>query len=117
MGGGTPPVEKLRFHIRNPAGGSDHGRKIQVAMSIPSLATRVATVALLAVSFAYAKKPQAPSLPEKIDKIFADAIQKSAPGAAVLVRKNGRTLFQKGYGVRDLNTGHPIDAQTNFRLA
>ena len=86
-------------------------------MNISSLAARVATVALLAVSFAWAKKPEASSLPQKIDKIFADAIPKSAPGAAVLVTKNGRTLFQKGYGVRDLNTGQPIDAQTNFRLA
>src|SRR5438105_13014887 len=86
-------------------------------MSISSLAVRVATVALLAVSFAYARKPEAPSLPEKIGKIFADAIPKSAPGAAVLVRKNGRTLFQQGYGIRDLNTVQPIDEQTDFRLA
>lgn len=36
---------------------------------------------------------------------------------AVVVRKNGRTLFQHGYGVRDLRTLSPIDAQTDFRLA
>lgn len=30
---------------------------------------------------------------------------------------NGRTLFEKGYGVRDLRTHAKIDAHTNFRLA
>ena len=36
---------------------------------------------------------------------------------AVLVRKNGRALFEKGYGVRDLRTKVKIDERTNFRLA
>ena len=39
------------------------------------------------------------------------------PGLAVLVRSSGRTLFERGYGVRDLRTRLPIDARTRFRLA
>ena len=39
------------------------------------------------------------------------------PGLAVLVRKNGRTVFARGYGVRDLKTRTPIDPRTRFRLA
>jgi proline iminopeptidase len=39
------------------------------------------------------------------------------PGLAVLVRKNGRTVFERGYGVRDLRSRAPIDARTRFRLA
>ena len=39
------------------------------------------------------------------------------PGAAVLVRKNGHTVFTGGYGVADLHTLKKIDARTNFRLA
>jgi len=35
----------------------------------------------------------------------------------VLVRLNGRTLFKRGYGRRDLRSGAPIDAHSNFRLA
>ena len=85
-------------------------------MNISSLAAGVATVALLAVSFACAKKPEASSLPQKIDKIFADAIPKSAPGAAVLVTKNGRTLFQKGYGVRDLTRDSRLMRRPIFGL-
>lgn len=51
------------------------------------------------------------------DAIFSAVTQKDAPGLAVLVQKNGRTLFEKGYGVRDLRTFAKIDSQTNFRLA
>jgi CubicO group peptidase (beta-lactamase class C family) len=39
------------------------------------------------------------------------------PGLAVLVRRNGRTVFEGGYGVRDLRTRAPIDSRTRFRLA
>jgi len=39
------------------------------------------------------------------------------PGLAVLVRKNGRTVFARGYGVRELRTRTPIDVRTGFRLA
>jgi CubicO group peptidase (beta-lactamase class C family) len=39
------------------------------------------------------------------------------PGAAVLVVRNGRPVFRRGYGVTDLRTLRPIDSKTNFRLA
>jgi CubicO group peptidase (beta-lactamase class C family) len=39
------------------------------------------------------------------------------PGLAVLVRGNGRTVFERGYGVRDLRNRAPIDPRTRFRLA
>ena len=35
----------------------------------------------------------------------------------MLVEKDGKIVFEKGYGVRDLRTKTGIDAQTNFRLA
>jgi CubicO group peptidase (beta-lactamase class C family) len=54
---------------------------------------------------------------KKIDAIFAGVTSPDAPGLAVLVRQNGKTLFERGYGVRDLRTKSVIDAYTNFRLA
>src|SRR6185503_10446361 len=39
------------------------------------------------------------------------------PGLALLVRRAGRTVFERGYGVRDLRGRMPIDARTDFRLA
>jgi CubicO group peptidase (beta-lactamase class C family) len=62
---------------------------------------------------------QAPALPteKQVDAIFSAVTQEDAPGLAVLVQKNGRILFRKGYGVRDLRTNTKIDPSTNFRLA
>jgi len=51
------------------------------------------------------------------DAVFAPLANSKSPGLAVLIRKDGRTLFERGYGVRDLRTLTPIDAQTDFRLA
>src|ERR1700687_2288192 len=62
-------------------------------------------------------KPGTHSMQTKIDRIFASVIEKDSPGAAVLLRQDGRTLFQGAYGVRELRTRAPIGARTNFRLA
>lgn len=53
----------------------------------------------------------------QIDAVFASLKSRNAPGAAVLVVRNGKPVFRRGYGVTDLRTLHPIDAKTNFRLA
>ena len=52
-----------------------------------------------------------------IDAIFAPLADAKSPGVAVLVRRDGRTVFERGYGVRDLQTLARIDAKTDFRLA
>ena len=49
--------------------------------------------------------------------MFASLRSSNAPGAAVLVVRKGRVEFRRGYGVTDLRSLHPIDAETNFRLA
>jgi len=51
------------------------------------------------------------------DALFAPLAGARSPGLAVLVRKAGKTIFERGYGVRDLRTMAPIDASTDFRLA
>src|ERR1035438_3320182 len=52
-----------------------------------------------------------------LDAIFAPFNGSKSPGVAVLARKDGHSVFEHGYGVRDLRTFTPIDPQTNFRLA
>jgi CubicO group peptidase (beta-lactamase class C family) len=52
-----------------------------------------------------------------LDAIFSPLANASSPGLAVLVRKDGRTVFERGYGVRELRSFAKIDPQTNFRLA
>jgi CubicO group peptidase (beta-lactamase class C family) len=53
----------------------------------------------------------------RLDAIFAPLKSANAPGAAVLVVHDGKTIFRRGYGVTNLRTMHPIDSSTNFRLA
>jgi len=53
----------------------------------------------------------------QIDAIFASLKSSNAPGAGVLVIREGRPVFRRGYGVTDLRARRPIDAHTNFRLA
>jgi CubicO group peptidase (beta-lactamase class C family) len=57
------------------------------------------------------------AITSKLDAIFTPLTTAKSPGLAVLVQKDGRTLFRKGYGVRDLRTLARIDAKTDFRLA
>ena len=54
---------------------------------------------------------------KKIDAVFSGVTSPDAPGLAVLVRQNGKTLFEHGYGVTDLRKKTKIDAHANFRLA
>lgn len=59
---------------------------------------------------------QAPT-PGQLNALFSGIASPQEPGLAVLIRQNGQTLFERGYGMRDLRSSLPIDAHTNFRLA
>jgi CubicO group peptidase (beta-lactamase class C family) len=61
--------------------------------------------------------PSAAQAQLEIDSIFVPLVAPRSPGVAVLVRKNGRVAFQRGYGSRDLRTLSMIDNRTDFRLA
>lgn len=52
-----------------------------------------------------------------LDSLFSPLSGAKSPGLAVLIRKDGVPRYRHGFGVRDLRTLKPIDAQTNFRLA
>jgi len=62
---------------------------------------------------------QAPEMAteKQMDEIFSRLTSPDAPGMAVLVRTQGQTIFERGYGVRDLRMKAKINAHTNFRLA
>jgi len=79
----------------------------------------IVIVALLTLGTAAETPAQSSEAPtaKKIDVVFSRVTSSDAPGLAVLVRKNGSTVFERGYGVRELRTKAQIDAHTNFRLA
>lgn len=71
----------------------------------------------LSLLFALLSIRLAAQTPDQIDTIFKASKSHTAPGLAVLVIKDGKVAFERGYGVTDLRTNQKIDAGTNFRLA
>jgi CubicO group peptidase (beta-lactamase class C family) len=70
------------------------------------------------VAITRAQHPSNPStVAENIDAVFAPLVTPNSPGAAVLVVKDGKKLFERSYGLRELRTSSKIDPGTNFRLA
>jgi CubicO group peptidase (beta-lactamase class C family) len=67
---------------------------------------------LLAISMT----THAQASPAAVDALFVKFSNRD-PGYAVLVVKDGKPVFRKGYGVTDLRTRHAIGPETNFRLA
>ncbi|WP_395310052.1 serine hydrolase [Mycobacterium sp. AMU20-3851] len=54
----------------------------------------------------------------ELDELVEDLMQKSGvPGLAVAVVHQGKTLYAKGFGVRDTRTGEAVDPDTVFQLA
>jgi CubicO group peptidase (beta-lactamase class C family) len=56
-------------------------------------------------------------IPGQMQDLFSGIASGDSPGIAVLAKKDGKIIFEQGYGVRDLRTRSKIDARTNFRLA
>jgi len=54
---------------------------------------------------------------EKLDKLCASLFPADEPGAAVLVLRGDDIIFDKGYGIADINTRKAIDGNTFFNIA
>jgi len=63
-----------------------------------------------------AQSPDAAALATKIDAVMSETYKPGGPGAAIIVRKDGRTITRKGYGQADLELGVPIEPDMVFRL-
>ena len=56
-------------------------------------------------------------LQERLDSVMTSHYSPSAPGAALLVAKEGNILYDKGVGIADMETGEKIDGNTAFNIA
>ncbi len=61
---------------------------------------------------------QAPLPPREklVDSLFSSRIKADAPGAAVLVARDGRVLFEKAYGLAQVEGRVPAAPDTKFRI-
>jgi len=55
-------------------------------------------------------------LSAQIDKLLSDVYKPGGPGAAVLVKKQGKVILRKGYGLANLELNVPIEPDMVFRL-
>ena len=51
-----------------------------------------------------------------VSKMLEKMTEKDAPGIAVLVARDGKVLFSRGYGMADLSHDVPITTTTKFRI-
>ncbi len=71
-------------------------------------------MALLSLSNAASNAAPARIPAAAIDTLFAKFVSAHDPGCAVLVIKDGKPVFRKGYGVADSRTLRKIGPETNF---
>ncbi len=82
---------------------------------------KVLTILLLLMTrigpFLAAAVAQQQVAPQQLETVFAGEVHPGEPGLAVLVKKDGRVVFEKGYGLRKLGADEAITPDTDFRLA
>jgi len=99
-----------------------------VTRVIVLLAVAGAAVALAAaiVPVARAQRPDAPGHPRTmsaaaarraVDSLLADYAKPGAPGASVVVVRDGRVLLERAYGLADVDSGTRATPRTDYRLA
>jgi len=57
-----------------------------------------------------------PPAEKLVDAVFDEAIKENYPGAAVLIAKDGKILYEKGYGYADVENKIPVNINTKFRI-
>lgn len=65
---------------------------------------------------AMAQTPARKDLNVAINELLAETFKPNEPGAAVIVIKDGQTVFRKGYGMANLELGVPIEPDMIFRI-
>ena len=51
-----------------------------------------------------------------LDSIFDSVFKADEPGGAVLIAKDGKIIYEKGFGIEDIITKKPIDNNTLFNV-
>ena len=76
----------------------------------------IAMLIFSAAPFAAAQTPNAKNLAADVEKFVAPYLEMRDFSGAILISQNGMILFEKGFGLSDLETRAPNTAQTRFRI-
>ena len=78
-----------------------------------TLKSIIILMSAIAIQACNTKDPRA----SEIDVLCSGIFSGDGPGAAVLVMEKDKVLFEKGYGLADLDSMTPIDGNTSFNIA
>ena len=79
---------------------------------------KTVTICLLSTLCTFSVIAQDKGKNEKLDEMIMKGIQDwKIPGLAAIVVKDGKVVFQKTYGVKNLETKEPVDGNTLFNMA
>ena len=89
--------------------GMRHRHAVSVSRILPAvLAGSLLVPAVLGAA------PPAPDTPsDTIDRVGSTLVER-VPGAQIAVWKDGAVVAERGYGFADLDSGHPVTAETRF---
>lgn len=85
------------------------------AWQVSRLHGRDEAAAILAKAGADTKAAFPPPL-ETLDRIMKAGARPGAPGIALLVARDGKIMFEKGYGLADIEEKKPVTPETIFRI-
>ena len=74
-----------------------------------------ADIVTLLIEKGAAKKPL-PSAEQLLDEMYSALNKEPQPGAAVLVGREGKIVYQKGFGFADVEGKVPVTPETKFRI-
>jgi CubicO group peptidase (beta-lactamase class C family) len=86
-------------------------------MVTPRMLVRVAISIALATTSAAAQQPAADTTRLAVNRVFAAWSATDSPGCALGVARDGRVIYENGYGMANLETETPITPSSIFHVA
>ena len=77
-------------------------------------------VLVIAAALCFTQQSRASETPDsfdaQVDALFAVSVRGDSPGGMVLVGRDGKVVFEKGYGLADVGAKTPISGEMRFRI-
>ena len=71
---------------------------------------------ILNFTASFAQNKQDKKLTESLDKLISERLANVAPGCAVLVAKKGQVMYEKGFGIVNIELAVPMQPDMIFRI-
>ena len=74
------------------------------------------TFFLLLLTYTYGQSKQDKQLAKALDQILSGQFKPTEPGGALLIAKKGEVVYEKGFGLANLEWNVPINPNTVFQI-